>query len=126
MSDKATRFWGDRSDFVRPIYKLGVSKPKTRMKNNTKINPEETLLVGSWNMDNGKVVADKVCQRIEKLMANYLRKVAEGNWETLYQDPKDNRYWLLNYPHSGWHGGGPPSLEMITQTEVTQKFGLLK
>lgn len=92
----------------------------------TEINPEETLLVGSWKMDNGKMVADKVCQRIEKLMANYLRKVAEGNWETLYQDPKYNRYWLLNYPYSDWHGGGPPSLKMITQTEVTEKFGLLK
>ena len=22
MSDKATQFWGDRSDFVKPIYKL--------------------------------------------------------------------------------------------------------
>ena len=92
----------------------------------TELDIEETSLVGSWKMENGKVVADEVCQRIEKLMANYLRKVAEGNWKTLYQDPKDNRYWLLNYPHSDWHGGGPPRLEMITQTEVTEKFGLLK
>jgi len=79
-------------------------------------------------MDEGKVVADEVCQRIEKLMTNYLRKVAvdKTGWEILYRDSNDNRYWLLTYPNSNWNGGGPPTLKMITQTEVNEKFELLK
>ncbi|MCA6422698.1 MAG: hypothetical protein IM568_07775 [Flavobacterium sp.] len=98
------------------------------MEEKIEINSEETLLVGSWKMEGGKMIADKICQRIEKLVENYLRKVAvdKTGWEKLYQDPNDNRYWLLTYPKSEFHGGGPTELKMITQTEVTQKFGLLK
>ncbi|MFC7772968.1 Imm27 family immunity protein [Flavobacterium sp. GCM10027622] len=98
------------------------------MEFNTEINPEETLIVGSWKMDNGKVVGDQVCRRIEELKNNYLKKVAvdKSGWKTLYQDPKDSRYWLLTYPNSEYHGGGPPALKMLTQTEVIEKFGLLK
>jgi len=98
------------------------------MEFNTEINPEETLLIGSWKMSDGKVIGDEVCQRIEYLKANYLRKipVETVDWETLYQDPNDNRYWIITFFHSEWHGGGPPSLKTITQTEVTEKFGLLK
>lgn len=92
------------------------------------INPEETLLIGSWKMENGKVVGDEVCNRIEDLKSNYLKylTVDKSGWETLYQDPKDERYWLLTYPNSEYHGGGPPALKMLTQTEVTEMFGLPK
>lgn len=96
------------------------------MEFNTEINADENLIVGSWIMDNGKVIGDQACLRIEELRKNYLKKVAVGDWEILYEDPKDNRYWLLEFPHSGYHGGGPPTLKMLTQTEVTEKFGLLK
>jgi hypothetical protein len=79
-------------------------------------------------MDSGKIVADEVCLRIEELKSNYLRKVTvdKSGWETLYQNPSDNRYWLLTYQNSDWNGGGPPTLKMITQTEVIEKFRLLK
>ena len=98
------------------------------MEFNTELKPDEIILVGSWKMDGGKVVADEVCQRIEKLVENYLGKVAvdKTGWEILYRDSNDNRYWLLTYPNSEYHGGGPPTLKMITQTEVTEKFELLK
>lgn len=98
------------------------------MEDNTEINSEETLLQGSWKMEGGKIVADEVCQRIEKLVESYLRKVAvdKTGWEILYQDPNDNRYWLLTYPKSEYHGIGPKELKILTQTEVTEKFELLK
>ena len=96
------------------------------MEFNTELKSDEILLVGLWKMESGKVVADAVCQRIEKLVTNYLRKVAvdKTGWEILYRDSSDNRYWSLTYPNSELHGGGPPTLKMITQTEVTEKFGV--
>lgn len=98
------------------------------MEFNTELKSDEIVLVGSWKMDDGKVVADEVCQRIEKLITNCLKKVAvdKTGWEILYRDSNDNRYWLLTYPNSDWHGGGPPTLKKITQNEVTEKFELLK
>jgi Immunity protein 27 len=96
------------------------------MELNTELKSDEIILVGLWKIDNGKVVADEVCQRIEKLVTNYLRKVNvdKTGWEILYNDSNDNRYWLLTYPNSDWNGGGPPTLKMITQTEITKKFEL--
>jgi len=98
------------------------------MEFNTELKSDEIILIGSWKMENGKVVADEVCQRIENLVKNCLRKVAvdKTGWEMLYKDSNDYRYWLLTYPNSDWNGGGPPTLKMITQTEVTEKFELLK
>ena len=96
------------------------------MEFNTELKLDEIVLVGLWKMDSGKVVADEVCQRIEKLVTSYLREVTvdKTGWEILYRDLNDNRYWLLIYPNSDWNGGGPPTLKMITQTEVTEKFGV--
>jgi len=93
----------------------------------TELKPDETLLIGSWKVDDGKIIADEVCERIEKLVANYLGKVAvdKTGWEILYKDLNDSRYWLLTFPNSFWQGGGPPMLKMLTQTEVTEKFELL-
>ncbi|WP_163444541.1 Imm27 family immunity protein [Flavobacterium columnare] len=97
------------------------------MEFNTELKSDEILLIGSWKMDDGKIIADEVCERIEKLVANYLEKVAvdKTGWEILYKDTTDNRYWLLTYPNSDWQGGGPPILKMLTQKEVTEKFELL-
>ncbi|WP_262495014.1 Imm27 family immunity protein [Algoriphagus boritolerans] len=69
---------------------------------------------------------DEICKRIEKLKSDYLIKVAvdETGWETLYQDPNDNRYWLLTYPNSEYHGGGPPTLKVITSIEAFEIFGI--
>ena len=94
------------------------------MNDNTEINSEEILLMGSWKMSDGKVVADEVCSRIETLKSSYLKKIAvdKSGWETLYQDPNDNRYWLLIYPNSENQGGGAPTLKNITRTEAYEKF----
>lgn len=52
--------------------------------------------------------------------------VDKSGWETLYQNLTDNRYWLLTCQNSDWNGGGPPTLKLIRQTEVIEKFGLLE
>jgi hypothetical protein len=43
-------------------------------------------------------------------------------WETLYRDPNDGRYWERTYPHSDWHGGGPPCLTKITFDAAKEKY----
>ena len=45
------------------------------MEFNIELKSDEIILVGTWKIDNGKIVADEVCQRIEKLVTNHLRKV---------------------------------------------------
>ena len=84
-----------------------------------KLKPEEHLLVGHWFVRDGKVVGDEACERIEVLTDKYLQKIGtdESGWITVYKDPQDGRYWKLDYPHSAWHGGGPPSLECISEEE---------
>ena len=31
-------------------------------------------------------------------------------WETEYEDPKTGAIWVMDYPHSEYHGGGSPRL----------------
>lgn len=75
----------------------------------------ESEIIGNWLLDSGKMRADDNCKRIEWLVKNYLIKVSanNGNWDMLYQDPDDGRYWMLSYPQSGMQGGGPPMLECV-------------
>ncbi|MES2574737.1 MAG: Imm27 family immunity protein [Bacteroidota bacterium] len=96
------------------------------MEFSNKLNTVETILIGSWKKNGDKIIADEICERIEQLKSNYLKKVSVDitGWEVLYQDPHDNRYWLLTYPNSELHSGGPPILKMITATEVYEKFGI--
>lgn len=67
------------------------------MEFNTKLKSNEIVLVGSWKMDSGKIVADDIYHRIEELKSKYLRKfmVDKSGGETLNQNPSDSRYWLL-------------------------------
>ncbi len=87
--------------------------------------PYETDLLGKWSVVNGKVVGDETCERIEGLMAKYLKKVAvdKSGWETLYQDAQDRRYWELTYPQGEMHGGGPPRLTHLSHEQVREKYG---
>jgi hypothetical protein len=84
----------------------------------------ETILIGSWLRDKNKVVTDDVCKRIDWLKNHYLKKITtnENGWEILYQDPNDKRYWILTYPNGDWHGGGPPTLQTLSQKEAQTKF----
>lgn len=75
-------------------------------------------------MVGGRMVADSVCDRIERLVVKHLKEVATTGWDTLYRDPQDGRYWELLYLHSGMHGGGPPSLVQVAKEEVKRKYQL--
>ncbi len=89
-----------------------------------KIEPNETLIRGSWIERDQKVVADDLCRRIEVLIRDYLRQVGTSNrgWEHLYLDPSDDRLWELTYPHSDWLGGGPPTLRLVSAKLAEEKY----
>lgn len=76
----------------------------------------ETLLVGRWISEGDTVIEDDVARRIRALIRDYLVMVGTdaSGWSSIYQDPADGRLWKLDYPDSGLHGGGPPSLTQIS------------
>lgn len=80
------------------------------------IHPDETQIVGRWLMKDGQLTADQQALRIQQLINSYLIKVSRSvdGWTVLYRDPNDNRYWELTYPDSATHGGGAPSLSVIS------------
>jgi hypothetical protein len=87
-----------------------------------KLTPTETELIGGWEMVVGRVRADGTCERIEWLVRSYLEKIASSNWETLFRDPVDGRYWERTYPMSEMHGGGPPSLFALSAEKAQAKY----
>lgn len=90
------------------------------------IEKHEITLKGSWEFDGRNVVADDVCKRIEHLTLQQLKKIATdvSGWNVLYQDPNDGRFWELTYPNSEMHGGGPPSLTVVSPEVVKNKYEL--
>ena len=90
------------------------------------ILPSENLIVGEWSIEKGHLFPDAVCSRIENLVSGYLSKLSSsedfGDWEILYRDKNDNRLWEKYYPKSELHGGGPPSLRVISEGEARRKY----
>jgi hypothetical protein len=88
------------------------------------ISAQETLIEGKWISVGEKVEVDDSCKRIDWLVSNILNHVGTDgdNWEAYYQDPNDNRYWIMFYAQSELHGGGPPSLRVATESEKNLKF----
>jgi hypothetical protein len=93
-----------------------------------KLRPDETLLTGSWLYVDHVMRGDAVCDRIEWLIKNHLKKIASsplwGDWESLFQDPSDGRYWEITYPHGDLQGGGPPQLKVISENDGKEKYGI--
>ena len=93
-----------------------------------KLQPEEQLVKGSWVYANGSMQEDDQCRRIEWLIKTQLRQIASspvfGDWETLFQDPTDGRYWERTYPQGDMHGGGPPELHLISEEDAKTKYKL--
>lgn len=85
-----------------------------------KIQSHESSIEGKWIEIEGKVVVDENCARVELLIDSHLQKVAvsKSGWDLIYKDPADNRLWHLTYPQSHMHGGGPPSLFSVTESEA--------
>ena len=91
-----------------------------------KIDKNETKIIGHWNFNGSKMIADDQCLRIDMLIKNYLVRVAtdSSGWLTLYQDPNDCRYWELTYPDSEMQGGGPPLLILLSESEAKDKYNI--
>lgn len=90
------------------------------------LGPCESWVEGAWVFDGSSMETNDACKRIDWLINNKLVEISvHGNgWDALYQDPNDRRYWLLTYPQSHMHGGGPPLLKAITEKEAKEIFNV--
>jgi hypothetical protein len=93
------------------------------------LKANETELTGHWHVQNGRVTRDTTSERIEWLIEHCLLKIADSpggaGWVTLYQDPRDGRFWERTYPQGEMHGGGPPQhLRTLTSDEVQKNMEL--
>jgi len=88
------------------------------------IEPFETEITGAWIVRDNKVMADRNCERIDRLTSSHLRVLTTGaaGWDTLYLNPSDGAYWECVYPQSNMHGGGPPQLRRLTIDQAKQKY----
>jgi len=90
------------------------------------IEPTEHEITGRWLFDGRQMQADDACRRIEWLTSSLLRKVADsrdyGAWETLFRDTRDGRLWERTYPQGELHGGGPPRLAVIAESDAHRKY----
>jgi hypothetical protein len=91
-----------------------------------KIETNETKIVGHWIFDGSRMIANEECNRIDWLRNNYLVYLTtdESGWLNLYQDPKDKRYWQLQWEHGHMQGGGPPSLILLSELEAKEKYNI--
>ena len=93
-----------------------------------KIASDEIEIRGAWIADGDHIVGDESCKRIEWLVSSVLERVpgrlVAGGWEVLYRDPGDGRDWEQGYPQGELHGGGPPMLRFIPESEARKKYGL--
>jgi len=85
----------------------------------------ETILTGKWIIKSGEIVEDDVTKRIKKIINNLI-KISNDvtGWDTLYIDPKNNRYWELVYKDSDLQGGGAPSLINISKEKAKSKYNI--
>jgi hypothetical protein len=93
---------------------------------NRKPNNKETILVGNWIEKEDSVVQDSVCERIQWLTDSYFKQIAVdgNNWSALYKNPDDGSYWELTYPKSYMHGGGPPTLQRISEDDAYKRYSV--
>lgn len=90
------------------------------------LSPNETELIGSWIVTNGRTVDDATGQRIRNLIETELDCVAVSGdgWRKLYQDRTDGRYWELYHPRSWMHGGGPQALRVLDPKSAKESYGV--
>jgi hypothetical protein len=90
------------------------------------LRSDETLLVGTWLVRNGRVHPDATTERIGRLTAASLELVArtpDGD-RALYRDPRDRRLWEHTPPGGSPHDGSPPSLMVIAESHARAKYRL--
>jgi Immunity protein 27 len=90
------------------------------------LRPEETEIIGSWRMIDGRPVEDEASRRIRTLTKRWLKLIASSSdgWERLYEDPQDHRLWELTYPTSETHSGGAPTLRAVEREAARRKYKL--
>jgi hypothetical protein len=90
------------------------------------LDEDETELIGSWIVANGKVVSDDTCRRIDWLINHEFKFVVSDSsgWERLYLHPKTGKYWELLLPDGEMQGGGPPALRLLNAEQIRQKYDL--
>jgi hypothetical protein len=88
------------------------------------LNPKEKALIGGWIFENGEIKEDASAKRIRLLISDLLQKVAvdSSGWDVLYRNPDDGTYWELTFPQSEEHGGGPPRLTFMRESEIKRKY----
>ena len=93
-----------------------------------KLHSFEVELVGKWLVENNQIRSDATCERIQWLTTHHLLKIATskqaGDWETLFQDPDDGRFWERTYPQGEMQGGGPPRLATLSREQAQASYGL--
>ena len=49
----------------------------------------------------------------------HLRKVRTDpqTWTVEYEDPATGERWIMDYPDSGYHGGGSPRLRRVSNSD---------
>lgn len=86
-----------------------------------KLEADEVELIGARIVGEKMETDAKACERIDWLLNNVLKifgfSEESGGWDKLYRDPADGRFWLVTYPFSEMHGGGPPTLTNLSLTE---------
>jgi len=89
-----------------------------------KLDSSENSIVEEWEFVNHKMIQNEQGRRIDWLIQNCLIKIAidKSGWFTLYQDPKDERYWELSFPRGEMHGGGPRLLAAISDSNTLSKY----
>jgi hypothetical protein len=114
----------DSEEASAPRFGIGlIGHAQYSMIGAMKLTPTETELIRGWEMVDGRVRADATCERIEWLVSSYLEKIASSNWEALFRDPDDGRYWERTYSKSEMHGGGPPRLTVLSVEKAHAKYG---
>jgi Immunity protein 27 len=86
-----------------------------------KLKPDETELIGRWEIEDGRVLSDATCERIEWLTSRYLQKIASSNWKLYFKDPDDGRCWERTYPKGEIQGGGLPRLTVLSAEKAHAK-----
>ncbi len=86
----------------------------------------QSVLVGKWSLQDGKIVGNDVCEQIQTLIREELDELARSadGWSILFIDNASSVHWELSYPNSGQHGGGPPMLTQVSFEKVKHKYQL--
>jgi hypothetical protein len=94
------------------------------------ILPSEREIVGRWKVGPAGIEVDSNCVRIDRLVTECLIRISSsptvGDWEVLFQDPQDGRYWEKLFLEGEMQGGGPPALKEISEADALRKYGVLR